>query len=221
MRMGKLKIKNRLNVGLLDRYAFEKDYLETYRWSKPYNDPNIESGNTGLDGKFKYSPVFVDSIVDTMVELTGYRKKDYIIAEEQTGKKHMAGRTVWHHAWNEKDGKYLMQLVDFEEHKKTCPHAGGCKLWLLNKGYKLQYAIHKKYNRKNTGNYSDKSHFYRINESEIGFYQKGYVSRKTLSIVRRKKIALYGTDVYGNLLYGNAKKLFFWDHENDVLTRIR
>ena len=23
-----------------------------------------------------------------------------------------------------------MQLVNFDEHQKTCPHAGGCKMWL-------------------------------------------------------------------------------------------
>ena len=28
------------------------------------------------------------------------------------------------YAWDEINGLYRMQLVDFIEHKKTCPHAG-------------------------------------------------------------------------------------------------
>jgi hypothetical protein len=88
------------------------------KWTTPYTDPDIKSVFTGLNGRFKYSPIFTNCLADTMVELTGHRSKDYVIAEAQTGKKHTPGVTVWHHVWEKQDGKYRMQLVSFEEHKK-------------------------------------------------------------------------------------------------------
>lgn len=189
-----------------------------YAWAKPYNDPNIKNVDTGLGKGFKYSPIFIKCFAETMIELTGYRSKDYVIAEKKTQTKHIPKVTVWHHAWDEKDGKYLMQLVDFEEHKKTCPHAGGCKLWLQNTKKKLRYssynAIH---SSKNSGDYSDLPSFYSVESTESDFYQKGYVSKRTLSVIGKKKAQLVGVDMYGNLLYKNAKNLYFWDHESDSL----
>lgn len=189
-----------------------------YAWAKPYNDSNIKNVDTGLGKGFKYSPIFIKCFAETMIELTGYRSKDYVIAEKKTQTKHIPKVTVWHHAWDEKDGKYLMQLVDFEEHKKTCPHAGGCKLWLQNTKKKLRYssynAIH---SSKNSGDYSDLPSFYSVESTESDFYQKGYVSKRTLSVIGKKKAQLVGVDMYGNLLYKNAKNLYFWDHESDSL----
>lgn len=192
---------------------------QTTTWAKPYNDPNIINAITGLGGNFEYSPIFMKCATDTWVELTGYRRKDYIIAEDQTGKKHQPKVTVWHHAWDEKDGKYRMQLVDFVEHKKTCPHAGGCKLWLTNTEKRSKYASSKQ--KENYGNYSDLSPFYPIESAEINFYQKGYVSKKTMTAVKRKKAKLCGVDVYGNLLYKNCRNIYFWDHESDLLILIK
>lgn len=195
---------------------------EIYSWAKPYDDPNIINVSTGLGRGFEYSPIFIKCIADTMVELTGYRRKDYIIAEDQTQTKHVPGISVWHHAWEEKDGKYRMQLVDFQEHKKTCPHAGGCKLWLLNTKKRKKYAAYK--NRRiqdDYGNYSDVTLVYPIKSSERAFYQNGYVSKKTKTDIGRKKARLWGVDIYGNLLYKNAKNMYFWNHESDELLLIK
>lgn len=203
---------------LSDRGAVKKVDVGMYAWAKPYNDPNIIDVFTGLGKGFRYSPIFKNCIADTMVELTGYRSKDYVIAEAQTGKMHTPKVTVWHHAWYEKDGKYRMQLVDFNEHKKTCPHAGGCKLWLLNTKKVSKYMSYKRMrDYGQLGDYSDLSLFYPVENSKISFYQNGYVSKKTLSAIGRKKAKLCGIDMYGNLLYKNAKNTYFWDHESDLL----
>ena len=186
-----------------------------YAWAKPYNDPNIDDVYTGLGKQFRYSPIFKNPIEDTMIELTGYRKKDYLIAEKQVGKTHTPCVTVWHHAWCEKNGLYRMQLVDFNTHKKTCPHAGGCKLWILNTKKKLKYNSHKR--GEETREYTDIATFYSIEASERNYYQRGYVSKRTLSCVRRKGLLLVGIDVYGNLLYESRKGKYFWDHEQDCL----
>ena len=111
-----------------------------------------------------------------------------------------------------------MQLVDFNEHKKTCPHAGGCKLWLLNTKKRSKYLSNKKmqdYGK--VGDYSDIPLFYSVDDTERDFFQNGYVSKRTLSTVRRKKARLCGVDMYGNLLYKNNKNIYFWDHESNVL----
>lgn len=189
-----------------------------YAWAKPYNDPNIKNVDTGLGKGFRYSPIFIKCFAETMIELTGYRSKDYVIAEKKTQTRHIPKVTVWHHAWDEKDGKYLMQLVDFEEHKKTCPHAGGCKLWLLNTKKKSKYLSYKKRQGYDKGGcYSDIPVFYPIDNFQSDFFQKGYVSKRTLSLVGRKKVKLCGVDMYGNLFYENDKNKYFWDHESDAL----
>lgn len=202
---------HRVSIESSDGNSLIRTDAGKYAWAKPYNDPNIKDIPTGLGRGFRYSPIFKNSIVDTMVKLTGYRSKDYAIAETQTGKKHIPKVTVWHHAWHEENGRYLMQLVNFDEHQKTCPHAGGCKMWLeANK--KSRYLS----NKNKIGYYSDFP-YYPVEATERNFFQKGYVSKKSLSAVRRKKARLFGIDMYGNLLYKNAKNIYFWDHESDLL----
>jgi len=208
------KIRRVRKTGIHDVKIYKVD-SGIYAWTKPYNDPEIEDVFTGLGKQFNYSPIFKKPIVDTMVELTGYRRKDYIIAENQTGIKHTPRVTVWHHAWEEKGGLYKMQLVDFEKHKKTCPHAGGCKLWIINTKKRFKYAVYKRSTV--TGDYNDIADFYSIEKNERSYYQKGYVSKRTLSCVKRKKLSLVGIDMYGNLLYEGEKGRYFWDHENDCL----
>lgn len=191
-------------------------------WARPYANPDIIDVYTGLGKGFKYSPIFKKCIAETMVKLTGYREKDYVIAELQTGKKHTPKVSVWHHAWDEKKGLYRMQLVDFSVHKKTCPHAGGCKLWLLNnqKGKNAMYRANGRL-KGNVDCYLDVPHFYSIESNERNYFQKGYVSKKTLSLVKRKGICLVGVDMYGNLIYQNDKSTYFWDHEQDILILIK
>lgn len=189
-----------------------------YAWAKPYTDSNIDNVATGLGGNFRYSPIFKNVIADTFIELTGYRNKDYKLAEANTGKKHTPKVTVWHHVWQEEKGLYRMQLVDFVEHKKTCPHAGGCKLWILNTQKKKKYAAYR--NGSDKGGYTDLSEFYDIDSNDRNYYQKGYVSKKTLSVLGRKKAKLVGIDVYGNLLYKNGSTTYFWDHESDILISV-
>lgn len=190
------------------------------KWTTPYTDPDIKSVFTGLNGRFKYSPIFTNCLADTMVELTGHRSKDYVIAEAQTGKKHTPGVTVWHHVWEKQDGKYRMQLVSFEEHKKTCPHAGGCKLWLLN-STENRVSYRQMEHFEESGDYSDLSLFYPIRNSKIKFYQNGYVSKKTLLFAKKERAELFGIDVYGNLLYKNNTNLYFWDHEFDLVFSVK
>lgn len=215
----RVKIKNNRIKMLSTRRIVMKVDRDIYAWAKPYNNPNIINVSTGLSGKFAYSPIFKKCIADTMVILTGYRKKDYMIAEEQTGKKHVPKLTVWHHAWEEKNGEYRMQLVDFNEHKKTCPHAGGCKLWLLNNKKSSKYFAYKE--KKIVGNYSDILEFYPIESDKRGYYQRGYVSKRTLSIINRKQAKLIGIDIYGNLLYKTRKNIYFWDHESDEILLLK
>lgn len=188
-----------------------------YAWAKPYDNPNIQTVFTGLSGAFKTSPIFLDSIADVRIELTGFRRKDYLLAEEVANIRHTPKVTVWHHAWDEINGLYRMQLVDFIEHKKTCPHAGGCKLWMnKNKGTYRYTQLREKY-----GNYTDFSTIYSINLEEIDCYERGYVDKRMLSIIRRKNARLVGMDVYGNLIYKNRKTTYFWDHEQDTLIPIK
>lgn len=192
---------------------------EVFAWAKPYNDPNIDDVFTGLGKQFRYSPIFKNAIADTMVKLTGCRGKDYIIAEQQTGTKHTPRVTVWHHAWEENNGLYRMQLVDFDTHKKSCPHAGGCRLWLQKQKRNGRYKSNNK--TKETGNYADFTSFYLIDAYNQYDFQDNYVSKRTCSIAKRKHIQLIGVDMYGNLLYTNGKRTYLWDHESDKLILLR
>lgn len=96
---------HRVSIESSDGNSLIRTDAGKYAWAKPYNDPNIKDIPTGLGRGFRYSPIFKNSIVDTMVKLTGYRSKDYAIAETQTGKKHIPKVTVWHHAWHEENGR--------------------------------------------------------------------------------------------------------------------
>ena len=185
-------------------------------WAKPYEEkiPGIISVLTGLDKQFRYSPIFENCLADTMVELTGYRRKDYVIAEKQTGVKHIPCKTVWHHVWEEKDGKYRMQLVDFKEHQRTIPHAGGCKLWILKTKIKKRYV---RFHNGDEEDYSDIPMFYPIDNRCSFLIRGGYVSRRTVAKIKRKHAKLIGVDMYGNLFYENGKRKYFWDHEEDLL----
>lgn len=204
------------------KYVLKANAIHIESFVRPYANSDIIDVDTGLSKNLKYSPVFKKCIAETMVKLTGYRKKDYVIAESQTGKKHKPKQSVWHHAWDEKNGLYRMQLVDFSEHKKTCPHAGGCKLWLLhNNKTKYRSCGLKGSLGKNEGCYLDIPPYYSIKNDERDYYQKGYVSKKTLLLTKRKRICLVGVDMYGNLIYQNDKYTFFWDHEQDILIPIR
>ena len=71
--------------------------------------------------------------------------------------------------------------------------------------------------KKKDCNYTDFSTIYPINLEEVDYYERGYVDKRTLSIIRRKKARLVGMDVYGNLIYKNRKTTYFWDHEQDIL----
>ncbi len=201
-----------------NRRIMVKATAEMYAWAKPYTDSNINNVVTGLGGNFRYSPIFKNTVADTFIELTGYRNKDYKIAEAKTGKGHTPKVTVWHHAWQEKDGLYRMQLVDFSEHKKTCPHAGGCKLWIMNTHKKKKYAAYRR--GTSQGDYTDIPDYYEIDSGDRNYYQRGYVSKKTLSIANRKKAKLVGIDMYGNLFYKSMNTTYFWDHECDILIPI-
>lgn len=113
--------------------------VRTTAWARPYAEP-IETIDTGRDKQWRYSPRFTTCEANVFIELTGRRSKDYKIAEMQCGKVHVPRKTVWHHVWNEINGKYEIQLVDYRLHQSTCPHAGGCKLWLLRHTDRKRYA---------------------------------------------------------------------------------
>ena len=101
-----------------------------------------DGADTNLNGCWKYSPLFKHPYADDYISLTGKRQKDYREIEKITNSKHIPGKSVWHHVWEEKYGKYRMRLVDLSLHQKTCPHAGGCKKWSLcnGKSYKNRNA---------------------------------------------------------------------------------
>jgi len=115
--------------------------------SSPYgNILDIENINTSLDNQWKYSPKFKNPTAETKILLTGSRVKDYDLAEKNVAIKHSPRINVWHHVW-EKDGSgnYTMQLIDYKKHLETIPHAGGCKMWLLeNKSGTYRSKSHKK-----------------------------------------------------------------------------
>lgn len=85
-----------------------------------------------------------------------------------------------------------------------------------NKGTYRYTQLREKY-----GNYTDFSTIYSINLEEIDYYERGYVDKRMLSIIRRKNARLVGMDVYGNLIYKNGKTTYFWDHEQDTLIPIK
>lgn len=99
--------------------------------SHRYTLPNVRSIATGRPAQWAYSPKFVGGklIASTRIPLTGRRTADYRVAEARTGQVHVGGVTVWHHLYdfdpNDND-KCTMQLVRYDDHLETVPHAGGC-----------------------------------------------------------------------------------------------
>lgn len=178
-------------------------------WNKPYTG-DIESVHTGLGKNYKYSPIFKHPIAEAYVELTGDRRKDYLLAEQATNIKHIPGETVWHHAWKTQNGKYLMQLVELKEHQKTCPHAGGFKKWKDEHGIRNRQLTQfvSTHSREMMDGYS----FGRtISGSTVGLR-----IRKTVDI---KRLSICGFDACGNAYYRSREtgKLYFYDHEYDRL----
>lgn len=62
--------------------------------------------------------------------------------------------------------------------------------------------------------------YYEIDSGDRNYYQRGYVSKKTLFVANRKKAKLVGIDMYGNLFYKSRNTTYFWDHECDILIPI-
>lgn len=98
--------------------------------AQPYSDMRkITSIDTGLKGQWKYSPRFNQPLQDTYIGLTGSRSKDNKFAEANVNVVHIPRVNVWHHVWEKnQNGEYRMQLVDYDLHKGSIPHAGGWKL---------------------------------------------------------------------------------------------
>lgn len=106
--------------------------------ARPYQQRDVNSINTNLPNQWAYSPSFVNTklIVQTSIKLTGSRRADYLAAEKNTGKKHKARTTVWHHVYDFDpiSGGCTMQLVHWQDHADTVPHAGGCKAFAVSRG---------------------------------------------------------------------------------------
>lgn len=205
-----------------------------WMWANPYNNPNlIISIDTKLPGNSKYSPLFLQTFADTYITLTGSRNRDYRLAEAETKCIHIPKTTVWHHVWEKNSGgKYRMQLVDYSLHQKSCPHAGGCKLWTLEhnmayKCYRNVYVSEKLLNKKigkyrvnfvgelRRGRtripYADYVIDYIFDEDET--YTKSICIRKGQRCVA-KRTRVWGLDPYGNIFVVNSKgELFLLDHE--------
>ena len=96
-----------------------------------YTLPYVNSIPTGLSSQWKYSPSFYGEklLASASVSLTGSRQRDYTAAENESGKKRTPRVTVWHHVYdfNPDTGKATMQLVAWNHHQETIPHAGGFK----------------------------------------------------------------------------------------------
>lgn len=208
----------------------------------PYaNTAEIKTIDTHLKHKWRYSPLFIHPYADTDITLTGSRRNDYKLAEANTGAKHIPGSTVWHHAWmKDKLGKYKMQLVDYSIHKKTCPHAGGCKLWTIenNKVYRSSGGVY--VNESMLGKAIRSKTIYNVGGIRTGITSRPYEdfiidyvfnnrnSMNTLnkvasyrSNIRGKSLREWGLDPYGNLFLADARgQLYFFDHEMGMLISI-
>ena len=105
--------------------------------STPYAINNVTSIPTGLSAQWAYSPWFQGAwlLKQTRVVLTGKRSEDYLAAETATKRWHIPRVTVWHHIfdWSAETGKCTMQLVGWNIHCSTVPHAGGC--WQYSQHY--------------------------------------------------------------------------------------
>ena len=213
-----------------------KYYSRATMQAKPYADTDeIETIDTGLGKQWRYSPLFKKPFAETYIGLTGSRIKDYRLAEANTGQKHIPGTTVWHHVWaKDNQGNYRMQLVTTVAHQKTCPHAGGCKLWSIehNKIYKAYgtiYVSETLHGKVIAGKVIHKTGLVRtgVNLLPYNDYVIDFIfddkSRPNIQMMfnkhylRRRKSRpskIWGLDPYGNLFLSSADgQLFFWNHE--------
>lgn len=98
--------------------------------ARPYTLPDVCSIATGRRAQWAYSPQFVNSklIISTPISLSGSRGGDYQRAETLTGLIHENRVTVWHHLYDftPVGDRCTMQLVRYEDHVATIPHAGAC-----------------------------------------------------------------------------------------------
>lgn len=210
--------------------------------AQPYKDASeIASIDTKLKHQWKYSPLFKNPLVESNLKLTGYRKKDYVLAETITGCLHVPGVTVWHHAWlKDSLGNYRMQLVDFSRHQNTCPHAGGCKLWSIEhktiyKSYGTVYLSEALLGKVVMGKTVYKTGHIRTIQNSFPYsdYVIDYIfnSEEDFPVVpvhmysRRKALSTslraWGLDPYGNIFLSNAKgDLYFFDHEVEILASL-
>lgn len=230
---------NRPNKHILytvKKFASKKPQVQMH--AHPYPDTaKISSIYTGLSKQWKYSPLFIYPISETYVELTGSRKKDYILAESKTNTKHIPGLTVWHHVWEKKpNGEYRMQLVDISLHQATCPHAGGCKLWSIenNKKYKSHGGVYVSDHLngcKYCGKMVYKSGEIRIGQENPPYYDFAidYIFEHEQNVCRlgkrfssKKKFTVWGLDPYGNTFFADTRgDLYFFDHENGWLVNVQ
>ncbi len=202
----------------------------------------IESIDTGLKRQWRYSPLFKNPLANADIKLTGSRRKDYKLAEADSGLVHVPGNTVWHHTWKkDASGKCRMQLVDSTLHIKTCPHAGGCRRWEIE--HNIRYKAYKSYggiyvNENLLGNTIMGNTVYAVGEVYAGTSTESYTDfvidyifnsstpvphwalRRNLHnrSIAKKPIKVWGLDPYGNLFLAGAKgKLYFLDLENGSL----
>ena len=205
-------------------------------WARPYDVlEDVDSIHTGLGKQFEYSPSFRNNITSVFVYLTGKRKDDYRLAETKAGIVHSPGETVWHHVWRTNvKGEYEMQLVDYQLHQKTCPHAGGVKLWSMRQGNIKRYTNRNSNIIISDRNYGKKLYNKTINRTgyiramtrlkETDDYVIDYIfdndahpSVKNCKALAHKKKAgfkLWGIDPYGNWFLKNRKgKIYFLNHE--------
>ena len=128
-----------------------------------------------------------------------------------------------------------MQLVPFTVHQKTCPHAGGCKLWSIehnNSPYRADSTVY--VNESLQGKLIAGRLVYKTGVINVGASEKTYCDfvidyifeEKTLRHItvkssynhwRGKRLCgnrIWGLDPYGNLfLVNDDGQLFFWSHE--------
>lgn len=110
--------------------------------SAPYTQTNVLSIYTWRQGQWAYSPSFTGRklITSAQVALTGYRKRDYLAAENRTHQQHTPRVTVWHHVYNfdANTNECTMQLVHWDHHVQTIPHTGGCKAYSEHYGHRYR-----------------------------------------------------------------------------------
>lgn len=236
-----LKRPNKLILYTVKKIDSNKPQVQMH--THPYTDTaKICSIDTCLSKQWKYSPLFIQPISETYIVLTGSRKKDYILAEAKTNTKHIPGLTVWHHVWEKNSNdEYRMQLVDFFLHQVMCPHAGGCKLWSIEKkkNYKSHGGVYVS-DHLNGCRYCKKvvykSGEIRIGQANAPYHEfiidyifehekslsEQYVYRLRNRIGSKKQLTMWGLDPYGNTFFSDTRgDLYFFDHETGRLVDVQ